>query len=138
MSRPTKTDKKTGSKGKAKGRKSAKAPKVAHDYNQADRKPTNGNPYRPGSAYWASVEALRNLGINKLHAFDSIVPAVKKAMAEAWQSFAAKGGSEAKARVLQNVAVVARKDYGKPLRALGFEVRWDGRERHAGLFRLAK
>jgi hypothetical protein len=34
--------------------------------------------------------------------------------------------------------VIARADYGEPLRKIGYEVRWDGRSdpKQAGLFKL--
>lgn len=107
-------------------------------------KPTSGfqNPYRVGGSYWASVDALASLGIGQMHAFAEIVPAVKKSMGDNWKIFAekesrsAERGKDAAFRILQNVSVLARKDYGKPLRELHHEVRWDARQKAAGLFRL--
>lgn len=100
------------------------------------------NPYRVNGGYWASVEALRALGLGKMHSHAAILAAYRKVLgAAAWKAFAAveprnkKTGKDADGRALQNVSVVARADYGKPLKALGFEVRWDGREKVAGLFR---
>lgn len=88
------------------------------------------------------MEALKALGIGKLHPFAEIVPAVRDAMGDNWKAFVDKGarsdktGKDAEARLLQNVSVLARKDCGKPLRALGYEVRWNGREKLAGLFEI--
>ena len=106
--------------------------------------PVCGNPYRRGSSYWAIVEALRTLGDGKLHSFDAIIPVVHKAMAEGWQTFANRNsrneatGKNAIDRLIQNISVVARPDekYGGRLRKLGFEVRFNNRDRMAGLFKL--
>lgn len=101
------------------------------------------NPYRVGGSYWASVDALTSLGIGQMHPFAEIVPAVRKAMGEKWKAFADKDarndetGKDAEHRALQNLSVLTRKkDYGKPLREIGYEIRWNGRERIAGLFKL--
>jgi hypothetical protein len=100
------------------------------------------NPFRAGGSYWSSVEALKVLGIGKMHPFSKIVPAVKRVMGEHWKTFAEKDarnektGKDADHRILQNVSVLSRQDYGKPLRELGYEVRWDGREKLAGVFKL--
>jgi hypothetical protein len=100
------------------------------------------NPYREGSSYFCVVEGLRNLGMNAMHPQAEVIAAVKKGMGDAWKAFAAKDsrneatGKDAEGRVWQNAAVVARKDYGEPLRKIGFEVRFDGREKKAGLFKL--
>jgi hypothetical protein len=103
------------------------------------------NPFREFGGYWSSVEALRALGVEKMHGFDAIIPAVIRAMgAERFKAFKAKDarneetGKDANARIIQNVSVVARKDYGFPLNAEGWEVRFDGREKVAGLFRCPK
>jgi hypothetical protein len=39
-------------------------------------------------------------------------------------------------RILTNVMVVSRKDYGAPLREIGYQVVWNGREKTAGLFKF--
>src|SRR5947207_1729941 len=76
---------------------------------------SDANPYRVGGGYWASVEALRTLGMGKLHDFAKIVPAVQKAMGENFKEFAAKKGKlSADERILMNVVVTSRDDYGKP------------------------
>lgn len=129
------------------GPKRPKLPKAepkAATPQDATGKPTSGslNPYRVGGAYWASVEALTALGVGKMHPFAEIVPAVKRAMAQNWKAFAEKEarsdetGKDAERRILQNVSVLARKDYGKPLREVGYEVRWDGRQKVAGLVKV--
>lgn len=99
------------------------------------------NPYRENGGYWATVEALRGLGMDTLHPFESIIPAVKKVFGLNWSEFKNKdarndNGKDAEQRIIQNVGVVARKDYGAPLRELGFEVRFDGRQKVAGLFKI--
>ena len=100
------------------------------------------NPYRVGGGYWATVEALKELGTDQLHAFDAIVPAVIRAMGDKFKDFKAKDarnaetGKDATARIIQNVSVVARKDYGEPLRDKGYEVRFEGRNKVAGLFKI--
>ncbi len=105
-----------------------------------EAKPQKGNPFREHGGYWSAVEALRSLGIGRLHDFKAIVPAYRKAMGAAWKKFATRKGCEMDAdkRALTNVMVTARADYGKPLRDIGYEVRWDGREKKAGLFRVSK
>jgi hypothetical protein len=101
------------------------------------------NPYRISGGYWSSVEALRSLGIGKMHSFEKIVPAIKAAMGkEALAEFRKKDsrneetGKDCDARIIKNVSVVARKDYGAKLRANKMEVRFSGKERTAGLFRI--
>ncbi len=117
---------------------------VRQNANQKPRNASGENPYREGGSYHAVVSGLRSLGLNRLHSFDAIVPAVRKAMGSAYKAFARKDarndetGKDARERIIQNVSVVARKDYGAPLRKVGFEVRYDGREKQAGLFRLSK
>lgn len=99
-------------------------------------------PFRVGSTYWAIVEALKSLGVDKMHSFAEITPAVECVMGEYWKAFAEKDarndetGKDAEHRVLQNVSVLARQDYGKPLRERGYEVRRDGREKLAGLLKI--
>jgi hypothetical protein len=108
-------------------------------------KAVNNGPasaYREGGGYWASVTALAALGENQMHAFDKIIPAVIRAFGpERFKAFKSKdarneNGKDANGRIVQNVAVVARADYGEPLRKLGYEVRCDGREKVAGLFKV--
>lgn len=142
-----KTTKGNGAKNAAKtaktAPKSAKPTKTPQNANQTPQTASKTNPYRAGGGYWATVEALRLLGVGKLHAFEKVVPAVKKAMSDAgtWGEFSKREnrneetGKDTNGRVIQNVSVVGRKDYGAPLRELGFEVKFDGREKVAGLFR---
>jgi hypothetical protein len=73
------------------------------------------NPYRVGSCYHAVVEALRNLGMNKMHSFEKIVPEVKDEMnaAKTFGSFKNKkkrneNGLNADARIIQNISVCSR------------------------------
>lgn len=142
----TKAAKATGTKNATiKGSKPKAKAKASQKPNQTPQKGNGTNPFRVGGGYWASVEAMRALGMGKMHAFDAIVLAVIRAMgAEAYKAFKAKDsrneetGKDANARIIQNVGVVARKDYGKPLRDLGYEVRFDGREKIAGLFKTGK
>lgn len=130
--------------GRAKQAKVSKSKGTATAAQIAAGKPQSEsqNPYRSGGSYWASIEALKALGVGKTHAFADIVRAVKKAMGENWNLFAQKEsrndetGKNADRRLLQNVSVLSRKDYGKPLRERGYEVRWDGREKLAGLFKI--
>src|SRR5207253_1609175 len=79
------------------------------------------NPFRIQGGYWASVEAMRALGIGKMHPFDQIVRAVQTAMgADAWKAFAEKPqrnaatAKDAKGRTIQNIGVLGRHDMGKP------------------------
>lgn len=129
---------------KAKGIQVSKGKIVAQNASQPAPK-TLDNCYRPHGGYWSAVQALKALGMNKMHPFDAILPAYRKAMgADGWKEFVAvkprnkKTGKDADGRALQNVSVTARKDYGAPLRAIGYEVRWDGREKQAGLFKVGK
>jgi hypothetical protein len=121
--------------------KAVNAKVVAQDSNQSDRQ----TPYRLGSVYQAIIEALRRLGTNQWHSFDKIIPAIAEKMGSRAKSFKAKEkrnrqtGKSWKDRIIQNCAVLARKDYGKPCRdVLVMEVRFDGHEKKAGLFGLAK
>jgi hypothetical protein len=127
-------------------KKGAKAVKAAPKSEAAPvklvKKAVDGqNPYRVGGGYWAAVEALRSLGMGKLHSFEKIVPAIIKLMKaeKTYADFASKKGKlTPEQRILTNVMVTARADYGKPLAANKLEVRWNGREKQAGLFRLGK
>lgn len=98
--------------------------------------------YREGSSYNAAVVALMTLGVGKMHQWTAIVPAMLKQM-EGVKAFKAKearndNGLDWKARLIQNVKVVARKDkYGEPLRATGYEVRYTSAD-GAGIFQLKK
>src|SRR5689334_7671235 len=95
------------------------------------------NPFRPSGGYWAAGEALRSLGLGRLHPFDALVPAIRDAMGDGWTVFAAKQSKlTPEKRALQNVMVLSRLDYGKPLRVVGYQIRWDGRRKVAGLFRV--
>jgi hypothetical protein len=135
------------SKASAKRSKTAKATRGASKAAKGPKadpkapKPQSGPEaaYRVGGGYWASVVGLRSLGVGKMHPFAKIVPAVRKAMegAGTWRAFTAKTGKlSADERMLMNVMVTSRADYGKPLVALGYEVRWDGRAEEAGLFKV--
>jgi len=99
------------------------------------------NPYREGSSYHACVTALKKLGVGSFHAFDKIVPAVISEMGDAAKNFKAKEkrsdetGKDWRDRIVQNVKVVARPDYGAKLRQLGYEVCVES-EKGAGLFKL--
>jgi hypothetical protein len=134
----TKSAKKT-TKGKAvkaaPKAKAVKAVKVVKAVNVT-------NPYRVGGGYWAAVEALRSLGMGKQHPHAEVLKAVKKMYgASAWSAFEAnaKGGKlTADERAILNVAVTARKDYGKPLNEIGLLVQFDGRAKTAGLFKIGK
>jgi hypothetical protein len=98
------------------------------------------NPYRESSTYHACTAALRKLGTGRFHALDKIIPAVIGEMGEAAAAFKSKKnrsdttGKDWKERVIQNVKVLARPDYGAKLRQLGFEVRTDS-VKGAGLFK---
>lgn len=100
------------------------------------------NPYRESSSYHACVEALRNLGTGRLHPFDKIVPGVVTEMGKAADAFKAKKnrsketGTDWKDRIVQNVRVLARGDYGAKLRQVGYEIRTDRKE-GAGLFKVS-
>jgi hypothetical protein len=102
------------------------------------------NPFRIGGGYWASIQALRAAGQGKMHAFDVLVPLVKKAMGDGYKAFAAKDarndatGKDAEARIIQNISVTARKDYGQPLVENGLHVVFDGRNKTAGLFKVGQ
>src|SRR4051812_17021413 len=86
-----------GRKGQQSGSKAAKPQDASQTAVSLD------NCYRQGSAYWASVRALKALGVGKMHAFDKIVPAVKRAMGSGWGEFAKrKGKMTAEERVLCN------------------------------------
>jgi hypothetical protein len=145
-----KASKKAVKKSTRKPQKNAKPTKASKAKTKAakpqdaagSRQSDSQNPYRAGGSYWASVEALTALGVGEMHPFAEIVPAVKKAMGEAWKAFAEKDarndktGKDADHRLLQNISVLTRKDYGKPLSDIGYEVRWNGREKVAGLFKV--
>ena len=94
------------------------------------------NPYRVGGGYWAATEATPTLGLNRMHPFDVIVPAIKTAMGERFAAFSAKEGKlSPEQRLLTNVMVLSRPDYGRPLHEVGYEIRWDGRQKLAGMFK---
>lgn len=102
------------------------------------------NPYRPGSNYHAAVAALASLGLGKQHQQAAVIAAVKKEMGDNWKAFANKDArneataKDAEGKAWVNVSVVARKDYGFPLNALGFMVKFDGKEKTAGIYRCPK
>src|SRR5688572_20752991 len=78
----------------SKGNGSTRKPPTPQKGNQKPQRPAqNANPYREHGGYWATVEALRALGVGRMHSFDAIVPAVKKAFGPgAWKPFASKRG----------------------------------------------
>ncbi len=93
------------------------------------------NPYRVGGAYHAVVEALRSLGKGKFHSAADLVKAFPKAMGkENFNSFKAvkprnaKTGKDVKGRIIQNALVLVRPDYGRPLREMKWEVRYERTE----------
>jgi hypothetical protein len=128
--------------GKAKKASMAKTKAAKPQDAAGSRQSDSQNPYRVGGSYWACIEALTALGVGKMHPFAEIVPAAKKAMGDAWKAFADKDarndktGKDADHRLLQNISVLTRVSYGKPLRDIGYEVRWNGREKAAGLFKI--
>jgi hypothetical protein len=86
------------------------------------------NPFRLGGSYNAVVEALRVLGIGKMHRADKFSLAFAKAMGpKNFAEFKAvkprnKNGKPWQERIIQNALVLHRPDYGKPLREVGIEV----------------
>lgn len=147
-----------------KARKAAKAKSARQKANQTNRKASGAargfkltpealkelraeggkgfiNPYRDGSTYAACTAAIRKLGPGRFHPFDKIVAAVVAEMGDAAKEFKAKKkrsdatGKDWKERVIQNVRVLARPDYGAKLRQIGYEVRTD-KSKGAGLFKL--
>jgi hypothetical protein len=100
------------------------------------------NVYRPGGSYAAVVSGLSTLGIGRMHDRDSVLEAIRNAMGENWSSFAKKEnrsektGKDAHGRAWQNCAVLARPQYAAKLRAAGYEVRFSGREKLCGLFKV--
>jgi hypothetical protein len=150
-----KTIKKTTSKGKiaakvVKATTKGKAVKVATVVKKAPASKVTlpavkyANPYRVGGNYFYTVETLKAMGINKIHSFDAYLTAFKKMVGkEFWTSFAAlpmrnENGKDAEAKVIQNCSVVARVDYGAPLRSNSLEVRFDGKAKTVGLFKIGK
>jgi hypothetical protein len=125
-----------------KGRKGGNGKIVAQNAPERDRKGNGSNPedvYRAGAGYWSAVRAPRDLGVGKMHPLVKVIAAYRKAMGDGWKAFAVKKGKlSADERAAVNVAVTSRKDYGKPLIEAGYEVRWDGRAKEAGLFKIGK
>lgn len=114
---------------KATSSKAAKATKTA----------SLTNPFREGGGYHATVAGISSLQTETLHPFESIIPAIKKAFGLNWSEFAKKeerneNGKDTEGRLIQNLGVLARPDYGFPLRSQGWEIRFDGRQKVAGLF----
>lgn len=137
-------------KAASKAPKAAKASEAPKATNTAPATPkpqnanqTTTNPFREGSSYHCIVNAFRSLGVNEWHSFDALLPAIRKEMGSSLKAFAAKEArneethKDTNGRLLTNVSVLARKDYGSPLREkCKLEVRWNGREKQAGLFRI--
>jgi DNA-directed RNA polymerase subunit RPC12/RpoP len=102
------------------------------------------NPYREGGNYHACVNGLLALGQNRMHSFANIIAAVRKEMFSNWKAFASKEkrneetGLDANAKVIQNVSVLKRPDYGAKIIEQGYEVRFSGKEKTAGLFKIGK
>lgn len=135
--KPGETTAKRGPKAarpKAKMRKpsqSAKARQKLPERNLKGSGDAKQSPYRVGSCYMAIIDALRRLGIGRVHSWDKIVSTV-----ELPKGFKSKDGLGWKDRVVQNTRVLTRKDYGFPCRkVLKMEVRTDGSS-GAGLFKL--
>jgi len=127
-------------KGSKKAKGTSKPSKAVATAPKGQNRPElKTNPFREGGGYWSAVVALRALGIGKMHSFSLVLPAIRKAMGNGWKEFASKKGKlTADQRAMLNVMVVSREDYGAPLKELGFEVRWDGREKQAGIFKVSK
>jgi hypothetical protein len=109
------------------------------------KKEKSHNAYREGSSYWAVVESLFSLGLGKMHlANDLIAEYAKQVDKDAFKAFKAKEkrndatGLEWRQKVLQNAYVTTRQDYGKRMRDIGYEVRYERTDDGAtyGLFRL--
>lgn len=103
------------------------------------------NPFRENGSYWALVQSLRKLGVGKMWAAEKLVETYKSVVGpSAWKAFKAKDARNEKThksaedRVLVNATVIMRRDYGAPLRAVGFEVRKERDEKglRFGLFPL--
>jgi hypothetical protein len=111
------------------------------------RKAKAFNGYREGSSYWAVVESLHSLGIGKMHHADKLVAEYQKTMdRDSMKAFKAKENrNEAtglgwKERILQNAYATTRQDYGKRMRDIGWEVRYEKTADGAtyGLYRMGK
>ncbi len=99
---------------------------------------TATTPYREGSSYQTIIVALKGLGVGKFHAWDKIIGAVELPSGFKSKEKRNDNGLNWKGRVMQNVRVLARADYGKACRdILKLEVRTNGKD-GAGLFRLGK
>lgn len=144
-----------------KGRKAGRTKSARQKANQSNRKPSRNfrlspkamkglransgkgfvNPYRPLSTYHACVAGLRRLGTGRFHSFEKIIAAVVVEMGGAADAFKGKKsrsdatGQDWKGRILQNVKVLARRDYGAKLRQLGYEVRVKS-DKGAGVFKV--
>lgn len=101
------------------------------------------NPYRPGSLYHLSIAAFQQLGANRWYSLEKLTAAIESRMgSDAVKAFKAKQkrnpktGKSWKERLIQNVKVLARPDYGMKLRQVGHEIRTD-RTKGAGLFKVA-
>lgn len=100
--------------------KVAKLPKAPQ---KATGKPTN--PFREGSNYGAIYTALYGKGILT---FAQLKKGIQIAMGPAnWKAFATKKGQnenakDCDARLHQNVCVLQRADYGKPLHDMGLMI----------------
>ena len=92
------------------------------------------NPYRYGGMYYGMVQALIELGVDKVHSFVKVKEAIKSVLVgitkkngqNAWESFVTKApkndlsGKDVNGRLLQNASVLQRltglHPYGEKLR----------------------
>ena len=149
----SKTNGKAAAKAAPKAQKLAKAAgkgDVAPKAVKAPSKPQNatGKPseaYRQGGSYWGVTNSLLNLGAGRFHDASKMIAEYKKLVgAEAWKAFVNKAArnkethKSAEDRVIVNALVVERKDYGKPLRATGMEVRHECSDKgyRFGIFKI--
>jgi len=118
----------------ADAQKSGKTAKARQNGSQ-----TKETPYREGSCYQNIIEALTKLGLGRIHGWDKIVSAVE--LPRGFKSKEKRNDETGKGwrdRVIQNVRVLGRNDYGKACRkVLRMEVRCEGKQ-GAGLFNLGK
>lgn len=90
------------------------------------------NPYQRNGAYWAFIESLIELGVNKLHSFLDVKDKMKETLGEKWDAFEGKesrnehSSKDVNGRIIQNALVLQRVSgahpYGKKLQQLGMTV----------------
>lgn len=90
------------------------------------------NPYRSG-AYHATVEALA-MTLGKWQTFDQFKQHFVKAMGADWADFSHRAkrnenGLDVDGRILQNVNVLRRPDYGMKLQQVGYRIETDKSEK---------